>query len=624
MEPGGGGGEGGGRRIRGADNKALLGMMQRPPPSPTNTSTSTSGSASVSSTSAGSGTTGGGSRTSSYLDFLIGDPVHRQAKAQLNRYRASLAAEAARAEAGAQRGWRALTAFETEARRDGEQLARTGGRHLALFEYICGLRASLLRLELAQWRSAARLLRAREGEVGRWLEGKGGVQALLAEAGGDRLDERVHLRPSPQELLAGNAELAALRRRAGLLAPVCEGVGAEASLLVLQGTGAGGGGGGGGGPGGGSAAAGQGCEGCGMGLEGPVEAVEERRRRLQLLAEEASVLYFGGASSAGHGAAAGGGSGGGDEEEKEEPSSRPALSPAEEGAAGNGSGPLGSLQRQREVLLRRLRCEREFAQLVADERQREGRLLARWLEVLRDVAGEEEDEDGGEDGGGREMEVRVARSECLVCWPFAIKPQSTRTFPQHPTPQPPQQSSHAARTHAHAHSRSLSGSHAAAAAGGGGGGLSSSISSSATGGGGLFPACDAPVHAPRCIAAFVKYLAKRVKDAYQVGKADRYTSCAHLYLCVPLGRHCPRHNNTNQLDDGLKSALVGLTQALVFRRARRVCFGYVKGARMRRLNRLWREKVNALEGSSVLVGVYDGSCRRSLPSIVNHRPTLQQ
>lgn len=411
MEPG-GGGEGGGRS-HGADNKAP-GMMQQPPLSPTNTSTSTSGSASVSSTSASSGTTGG-SRTSSYLDFLIGDPAHRQAKAQLNRYRAALAAEAARAEAGAQRGWRALTAFETEARRDGEQLARTGGRHLALFEYMCGLRASLLRLELAQWRSAGRLLRAREGEVGRWLEGKAGVQALLAEAGGYRLDERVYLRPSPQELLAGNAELAALRRRAGLLAPVCEGVGAEASLLVLQGSGAGGGGGGGG-AGGGSVAAGQGCDGCGVGLEGPVEAVEERRRRLQLLAEEASMLYFGGASSAGHGAAAGGGSGGGDEEEEEEePSPRPALSPAEEGAAGYGSGPLGSLQRQREVLLRRLRCEREFAQLVADERQREGRLLARWLELLRDVAGEEEDdEDEGEDGGGREMEVRVPREASVL------------------------------------------------------------------------------------------------------------------------------------------------------------------------------------------------------------------
>lgn len=46
-----------------------------------------------------------------------------------------------------------------------------------------------------------------------------------------------------------------------------------------------------------------------------------------------------------------------------------------------------------------------------------------------------------------------------------------------------------------------------------------------------------------------------------------------------------------QLDDSLKPALVGLTQALVFRRARRVCFGYVKGSAMRRLNRSWREKM---------------------------------
>lgn len=55
--------------------------------------------------------------------------------------------------------------------------------------------------------------------------------------------------------------------------------------------------------------------------------------------------------------------------------------------------------------------------------------------------------------------------------------------------------------------------------------------------------------------------------------------------------HSPVSTTKQQLDDGLKSAVVGLTQALVFRRARRVCFGYVRGARMRRLNRLWREKV---------------------------------
>jgi len=41
----------------------------------------------------------------------------------------------------------------------------------------------------------------------------------------------------------------------------------------------------------------------------------------------------------------------------------------------------------------------------------------------------------------------------------------------------------------------------------------------------------------------------------------------------------------------VKPALVGLTQALVFRRARRVCFGYLKGSAMRRLNRTWRDKV---------------------------------
>ena len=113
----------------------------------------------------------------------------------------------------------------------------------------------------------------------------------------------------------------------------------------------------------------------------------------------------------------------------------------------------------------------------------------------------------------------------------------------------------------------------------------------------MFPACDAPVHAPRCIAAFVKYLAKRIKDAYQVGKAEHMP----LYIVAYpwAGRRIPHLSPTKQhiqLDDGLKSALVGLTQALVFRRARRVCFGYVKGARMRRLNRLWREKVIGIGG----------------------------
>lgn len=71
-----------------------------------------------------------------------------------------------------------------------------------------------------------------------------------------------------------------------------------------------------------------------------------------------------------------------------------------------------------------------------------------------------------------------------------------------------------------AHSRSLSGSHASTSTAAGtaaGAGLSSSISSSGAASGGLFPACDAPVHAPRCIAAFVQYLAvKRIKEPYQV------------------------------------------------------------------------------------------------------------
>ncbi len=351
----------------------------RVPPSPTATSISGSGS-------------GGWGSGSGYLDFLIGDPAYRQAKAQLGRYRSSLASEAARAEAGAQRGMRALRSFDTEARRDGEHLGRTGGRHLGLFRYMAGLRLSLLRLETAQWQRGARVLLAREAEVGQALER---LQSLLAKSEGGRLDEAVHLRPSPQELLAGDAELAALRRRAGLLARVCEGVGAEASLLVLQDAGGGGraenGGGGSGG-----------CEGCGAGLEGPVESVEERRRKLLHLAEEAAVLYFGGDSGGGDN-----GSGRRHQEDDGDDGEAPSPSPAPTDAAAAGGAAAAaattaaeagsrslpeSLQRQREVVQLRLKCEREFAFLVADERHREGRLLGRWLELLKEVAGDEQEE----------------------------------------------------------------------------------------------------------------------------------------------------------------------------------------------------------------------------------------
>lgn len=416
----------------------------------------------------------------SYLDFLIGDPAYRAAKAQLSRYRSSIASEASRAEAGVQRAWRALQSFEAEARRDGEQLARTGGRHLALFQYMSGLKASLLRLELAQWRRAARLLRAREGEVTGTLER---LQAVLSESEGERLDETRHLRPTAQELLAGDGELASLRRRAELLMRVCEGVEAEASLLVLQGSMGereGRGVGMGAAATAGGAAQQPGCEGCGAGLEGPVESVEERRRRLVHLAEEACVFYFGGSSGGINGVAAG------EEEGSSSEASSSAPSPTTEprGSSGGGNA-FESLQRQREVVQLRLKCEREFAFLVADERLREGRLLARWLELLREVAGEEEDdEEDGDEGEGRQHR---RSSEAGA----------------------PQQRPSTASTRSHSHS--LSSSHASSTA--------SAASSS-----GLFPACDAPVHAPRCITAFIQYLVtKRIKEPYQVRTCFLYS-----------------------------------------------------------------------------------------------------
>ena len=51
------------------------------------------------------------------------------------------------------------------------------------------------------------------------------------------------------------------------------------------------------------------------------------------------------------------------------------------------------------------------------------------------------------------------------------------------------------------------------------------------------------------------------------------------------------HAKTQQISASLRPAMAGLVQALVFRRARRACFGYVRGAAMRRLNEAWREKV---------------------------------
>lgn len=368
-----------------------------PPPSPTASSTSGS-------TSSRHGSTNSGGAGGSYLDFLIGDPTYRHAKVQLSRYRSSLAAEAARAEAGAQRALRGFKRFQAEAQRDGEHLARTGGRHLGLFEYMAGLRASVLRLELAQWERAARLLRARGGEAAQALEG---LQALLAASDGSGLDEGRYLRPSAQEVLAVDAELLALRRRARLLGRVCENVGAEASLLVMAGVD-------------GGAEGKEGCEGCGAGLEGPVESVEERRRTLTHLAEEAAVLYFGG----------NGGKGDVEEEEEEEGNGAAAagrVSPTATASAGarfpcpaeTAAGRRRqvitpeSLQRQMEVVQLRLKCEREFACLVADQRLREGRLLERWLELLKEVAGDEEEEleERGEDGANG---LEVSGRECGV------------------------------------------------------------------------------------------------------------------------------------------------------------------------------------------------------------------
>lgn len=71
-----------------------------------------------------------------------------------------------------------------------------------------------------------------------------------------------------------------------------------------------------------------------------------------------------------------------------------------------------------------------------------------------------------------------------------------------------------------------------------------------------------------------------------------------------------------QLADRLKPALVGLTQSLVFRRARRVCFGYVKGSAMKRLNRTWREKVRRVAALRLRLGWSEPHT-----SIAPHTPT---
>ena len=90
-----------------------------------------------------------------------------------------------------------------------------------------------------------------------------------------------------------------------------------------------------------------------------------------------------------------------------------------------------------------------------------------------------------------------------------------------------------------------------------------SLSSSTTTASTTTHGADVAVYAPRCIVAFTNYLVtKRLMEPYN-------------------------------LPPGMRPALVGLAQSLVFRKARRVVFGYVKGgdATVPALNQQWREKV---------------------------------